>query len=112
MSPPPTSSLVAELESLTDLSNEMTRRAHGHGAYLVWRAQARRIASVLVKSGTVEEVVTATGSGHGVHALTGDGRTALGTRDELLAEPALALLDHTIEAAGKAGTLGVAPRLL
>lgn len=97
MPPPPTSTLIAELESLTDLSREMTRRAQTHGAFLVWRAQARRVASVLLKSGKVEEVATSSGSGHGVHAMTGDGRTALGSRDEFLAEPALTLLDHTVE---------------
>ncbi len=70
---------------------------------------ARRVASVLLKSGKVEEVATSSGSGHGVHAMTGDGRTALGSRDEFLAEPALALLDHTVAAAGAAGLLGVAP---
>jgi len=78
MSPPPTSSLIAELESLTELSREMTRRALKHGAFLVWRAQARRVASVLLKSGKVEEVATSSGSGHGVHVMTDDGRTALG----------------------------------
>jgi len=108
--PPHTSSVIAELDSLTELSQEMTRRAQGRGAFLVWRAQARRIASVLVKSGRVEEVATSSGSGHGVHAMTGDGRTALGSRDEFLAEPALALLDRTIDAASAAASLGVDAR--
>jgi TldD protein len=107
MSPPTTSSLIAELESLTDLSREMTHRAHARGAFLVWRAQARRISSVLLKSGKIEEVVTSSGSGHGVQVMTDDGRTALGSRDEFLAEPALALLEHTIAAANAAGVLGV-----
>jgi TldD protein len=111
MAPPPTSSLIAELAALTDLSKEMTRRARIHGAFLVWRAQARRVASVLLRSGKVEEVVTSSGSGHGVHAMTGDGRTALGSRDEFLAEPALALLEQTIAAAAAARALGVAPTL-
>jgi len=109
MTPPTTSALIAELESLTELSTEMTRRAQLQGAFLVWRAQARRIASVLVKSGRVEEVATSSGSGHGVHAITTEGRTALGSRDEFLAEPALALLDHTIAAASATAALGVAP---
>ena len=109
MAPRPTSSLIAELESLTDLAGEMTRRARMHGASLVWRAQARRVASVLLKSGKVEEVATSSGSGHGVHALTDDGRTALGSRDEFLAEPALALLEQTIAAAAAAVKLGVTP---
>ena len=111
MAPSPTSTLIDELESLTELSTEMTRRASSLGAFLVWRAQARRIASVILKSGKVEDVVTSSGSGHGVHAMTGEGRTALGSRDEFLAEPALALLDHTVAAASAAGLLGVAPSL-
>jgi TldD protein len=111
MLPPPTSSLIAELDSLTDLSRELTRRARALGAFLIWRAQARRVASVLLKSGKVEEVATSSGSGHGVHAMTDDGRTALGSRDEFLPEPALALLDHTVAAAGAAGLLGVAGSL-
>ena len=106
--PPTTSSLIAELESLTDLASAMTRRAKEQGAFLVWRAQARRVASVLLKSGKVEEVITSSGSGHGVHAMTEEGHTALGSRDEFLPEPALALLDRTVEAAKAAGLLGVA----
>jgi TldD protein len=111
MAPPPTSSLIAELDSLTDLSKEMTRRARLRGAFLVWRTQARRVASVQLKSGKVEEVATWSGSGHGAHAMVDDGRTALGSRDELLAEPAIALLEQTIGAAAAAGKLGVAPSL-
>jgi TldD protein len=107
----PTSSLIAELDSLTDLSREMSRRARARGAFLVWRAQTRRVTSVLLKSGKIEEIATSSSSGHGVHAITEDGRTALGSRDEFLAEPALALLDRTIAAAAATGSLGVAPSL-
>jgi TldD protein len=107
MPPPKTSSLVVELESLTDLSREMTLRARRRGAFLVWRAQARSVASVLLKSGKVEEVATSSASGHGVHVMTGEGRTALGSRDEFLAEPALTLLEQTMAAATAAGSLGV-----
>jgi TldD protein len=107
MPPHKTSSLIAELESLTQLSRDLTARAAVRGAFLVWRAQARRIQSVLLRSGRVEEVVTSSGSGHGVHVLTDDGRTALGSRDEFLAGPAVGLLDHTIDAAQAAGLLGV-----
>ena len=49
MAPPPTSTLISELESLTELASEMTRRARVRGAFLVWRAQARRVASVLLR---------------------------------------------------------------
>lgn len=104
----PSSSLTAELESLTGLSREMTRRADARGATLIWRAQARRVSSVLLKSGAIEEVATSSASGHGVHAIAEDGRTALGSRDDFLPEPALALLDQTVAAASAAGSLGVA----
>jgi TldD protein len=107
MPPPETSSLIVELKSLTQLARELKDRARGHGASLVWRAQARRVQSVLIKSGKVEEVATSSGSGHGVQVVTGDGRTALGSRDEFLAEPALALFDSTLAAAQAAGSLGV-----
>lgn len=105
--PPQSSLLIAELDSLTDLSQEMSRRARTSGAFLVWRAQARRVTSVVLKSGRVEEVATSSNSGHGVHVMTDDGRTALGSRDEFLPEPALALLDRTLAAAAAAGSLGV-----
>ncbi len=109
---PKTSSLIAELETLTELSQEMARRARLRGAFLIWRAQARKVSSLVMKSGRVEDVATSTGSGHGVHALTEEGRTALGSRDDFLSEPALALLDRTITAASKAGSLGVAGSVL
>jgi TldD protein len=107
-----TSSLIAELDTLTELSHEMVRRARMRGAFLVWRAQTRRVSSIVMKSGRVEDVATSTASGHGVHALTDEGRTALGSRDDFLGEPALALLDRTIAAASKAGSLGVARSVL
>jgi TldD protein len=107
MSPPYGSPLVADLEALTGLSREMTLRANARGTMLIWRAQARRVSSVLLKSGVVEEVATSSASGHGVHAITEDGRTALGSRDDFLPEPALALLARTIDAASKGRALGV-----
>jgi TldD protein len=110
--PAPTASLVADLESLTGLAEEMTRRARARGAYLIWRVQARRVASLTVKSGKLEEVATSAVSGHGVHAIAEDGRSALGSRDELLEAPALALLDQTIAAAKSAASLGVDPATL
>jgi len=103
-----TSSLISELESLTDLSRDLKDRAKRHGVFLVWRAQARRVTSVLLKSGKVEEVATSSGSGHGVHVITENGRTALGSRDEFLSEPAAAVLDRTVAAAAAGRSLHVA----
>ncbi len=111
MPPQPTLSLIAELESLTGLAGEMTHRARTRGAFLVWRAQARRVTSMLLKSGRIEDVATSSSSGHGIHAMIDDGRTAFGSRDEFLSAPALDLLDDTIAAAAAARTLGVAPSL-
>lgn len=99
--------LVAELDALTDLSREMVTRARARGAGLVWRCQARRVTRVVSRSGRVEEVATSSGSGHGVQAIAEDGRTALGSRDDFLPEPALALLDDTIAASRAGRALGV-----
>jgi TldD protein len=86
----------------------MTGRANALGAMLIWRAQARRLATVFLKSGVIDEVATSSVSGHGVHAITDDGRTALGSRDDFRPEPAIALLDRTIAAASAGRALGVA----
>ena len=107
--PSASSTAVTELESLTGLARAVTDRARADGALVVWRAQVRRIARVFVKAGTVEEVTTSTGSGHGIHAVTDDGHTALGSRDDFLPEPAMELLGRTIAAAKGAAALGVTP---
>jgi TldD protein len=107
MSLPQRASVVADLEALTGLSREMTRRANARGTMLIWRAQVRRVSSVLLKAGVIEEVATSSASGHGVHAITEDGRTALGSRDDFRPEPAIALLEQTIAAASAGSALGV-----
>lgn len=104
---PPVPAQVAELDALTGLSGEMTRRARAAGAMLIWRTQSRRISRLVLKSGRVEDLAVSEASGHGVHAVVEGGRTALGSRDDFLPEPALALLDVTIAAAKTAGGLGV-----
>jgi len=109
--PDTTSSLVAELEGLTALSSELIGRARRQGVFLVWRAQARRIARLTLKSGRVEDVATSSATGHGIHVTTEDGCTALGSRDDFQAEPAAALLDRTVAAASGAASLGVAGRM-
>ena len=109
MSAPRPPRLLAELESLTGLSREIARQARVRGFFVIWRAQARQVARVLVRSGRVEEIATSSGSGHGVHVVTDDGRTALGSRDDFLPEPALALLARTGDVAAASARLGVAP---
>ena len=96
-----------ELDRLTDLSRDLARRATRRGAYLFWRAQVRRIARTVVKSGRVEEVATSTASGQGLQVVTEEGRSALGSRDDFAPDPAIALLTATIDAASSAGSLGV-----
>ncbi|HEX4823735.1 MAG TPA: metallopeptidase TldD-related protein [Candidatus Polarisedimenticolaceae bacterium] len=104
----PASTIVTELEAQTDLAKALIARAQARGAFLIWRAQATRAARLLVRSGRVEEAVVAQGSGHGVHAVLDDGRSAFGSRDDFGPEPSAALLDATIDAASSGGALGVA----
>jgi len=99
---------VTELESQTDLAEALMARARARGAFLIWRAQASRASRILVRSGRVEEAIVSAGSGHGLHAVLDDGRSAFGSRDDFRPEPAAALLDATIGAASAASALGVA----
>ena len=101
--------IVAELDGLTGLAGALADRARAAGASLIWRAQARAATQVVVRSGRAEEVATSSGSGHGIHVITGEGRTAFSSRDDFAPEPAMELLDRTIAAAAATGDLGVAP---
>jgi TldD protein len=105
--PSASSTAVIDLESLTALARGMIDRAQRAGAFLIWRAQERRLSRVVVKAGKVEDVATSSASGHGVHVVTESGHTALGSRDDFLEDPALALLDRTVAAAKSAARLGV-----
>jgi len=102
--------ILSSLNDLDPLAAALADRACARGAYLIWRAQARRISRVLVKSGRVEDVATSSGSGHGIQIVTGDARTALASRDDFRPEEALALLDHAVDAATAASALASAPR--
>ena len=104
--------ILSSLNDLDPLAAALADRACARGAYLIWRAQARRISRVLVKSGRVEDVATSSGSGHGIQIVTGDARTALASRDDFRPEEALALLDHAVDAATAASALGVGPATL
>jgi TldD protein len=106
---PDPSRLVSELEQLSGLARALGDRARRRGAFLIWRAQARAVTRVAVKSGRVEDVSTSSGSGHGVHVLTSEGRTALASRDDFLPGPAEELFDRAATAAEAAAGLGVDP---
>ena len=101
--------MIHELEPLTGLSAEMIRRAERAGVSLIWRAQARRACQTLVRNGKVESATASSSTGHGVHVFTSEGHSVLGSRDDFLPGPAIALLDHLIGAAKQAGRLSLEP---
>jgi TldD protein len=92
--------MIAELDTLTDLGAEMTRRADAAGVSLIWRAQVRSTRSVLVRNGKAENSSAASVAGHGVQVLTDAGHSALASRDDFRPEPALKLLQRAIDTAG------------
>lgn len=104
--------MVPVLEDLTGLGAELARRARSRGLGIVWRAQARRVLRVTVHRGRIEDLALSRASGHGIHVVTGEGRTALGSRDDFREDEALALFEHTATAAEAALDLGVEPRPL
>jgi TldD protein len=97
--------MISGLLDLDDLGAEMTRRARGRGAFLIWRAQARSAHSVIVRDGKIESTSTATVSGHGAQVITEQGQTALASRDDLRREPALELLDQGLDVASRGTAL-------
>jgi len=100
------------LISLDPVASALVERARVRGAYLIWRAQERTCARVLVRAGRVEDVATSVSSGHGIHVVDEHGGGALASRDDFHGEPALGLFDRALEAAGHAHRLGVPPAFL
>jgi TldD protein len=101
--------MIAELDALEPIGKELSRRARAAGVLLIWRAQARSGRQVLVRRGKTESTSVTSSSGHGLQVVTGEGRTALASRDDLRAEPALELLDRVIGIAERGGSLGLSP---
>ena len=99
--------MIEELHTLTDLGEEMSRRARAAGALLIWRAQARTVRGILVRSGKPEDTRVTSLSGHGVQVFTSEGGTALASRDDFGPEPAVALLDRVIGIARQGDRLGL-----
>ncbi len=85
----------------------MTRRARAAGVMLIWRTQSYSSRRILVRDGKTETTSVASGSGHGVHVVTSEGRTALASRDDFREDAALSLLDRTVEVAGQAQRLEI-----
>lgn len=100
--------MIDELEALTALGGALVRRARSKGLRLVWRAQARRYARVVVRDGRTEETVRVRASGHGIQIVDDAGRTVLGSRDDFETDAALALLDRLADADRHAASLGIA----
>jgi TldD protein len=99
--------MLRALERLDDLGSELTRRARAAGVLLIWRAQERIVRSVIVRSGRPEGTSAVSVAGHGAQVVTESGANALSSRDDLRPEPAMAMLDETIEAAGRGEAMGL-----
>jgi TldD protein len=106
---PAAPSVIGELEGLTPLAAELSRRAGATGVTAIWRAQARRVRRVLVREGRTEETSSSSISGQGIQVFTEQGHTALGSRDDFDPEAALTLLDRVTAVAHKAPALGTSP---
>ncbi len=100
---------IDDLEPLSALASELSRRARAAGAMLVWRAQSRSTGQVVVRGGKVEGQAAASVSGHGVQVYTEDGRTALASRDDFEPDAAVDLLARAIAAARSGTRLGLVP---
>jgi TldD protein len=99
--------VIEDLSALGDLPQVLVRRAQGADVYLVWRAQARTVRRVVVREGRVEETSASSQSGIGLQVFTEDGVTALASRDDLLPDAALPLLEGAVRAARGGGALGL-----
>ena len=96
-----------DLAALGDLPETLVRRAQDAGVYLVWRAQSRSVRRVVVRERRVEETSASSLSGIGLQVFDAEGTTALASRDDLLPDAALPLLDAAVRAARGGGALGV-----
>jgi len=99
--------MITELEALSSLGDEMSRRARSAGVLLIWRVQSRSVRRIVVREGKTEGSAVVSSSGHGVQIATDDGRTALASRDDLRPEAALKLLERAVEIGSRAERLGI-----
>jgi TldD protein len=99
--------LIPELEALTALGGEMSRRARSAGMLLIARAQCRTARGVMVRRGKVEGASISSSGGQGLHVVTPEGRTALASRDDFRPDETLLLLGRVIETAGQSAGLRI-----
>ncbi len=99
--------MLEELEGLGPLGAALADRATSAGALLIWRAQARAVQRVLVRSGRTEDTGVTSSSGHGVQVFAETGGTALASRDDFREQPALELLDRAVAVARERERLGL-----
>lgn len=86
--------MLDALDRLDGLTESLAARARRDGGTIIWRAQTTRSAGVIVRDGKIESASTSSISGQGVQRIAADGATAIGSRDDLEVEPALAILDR------------------
>jgi len=99
--------MIEELDNLTSIGEEMTRRARASGTLLIWRAQVAGSRHVVVRDGKPEVSAVSSASGHGVQVVTPEGQVALASRDDFVPERALALLERVTRTAAQAARLGL-----
>ena len=100
--------MLSELDSLTSLGGEMSRRARAAGVLLIARAQSRSVRRIQVRQGKPESSSVSSSSGQGLQVVTDEGRSALASRDDLRADETLAMLDRVIGAASRGSDLQLA----
>ncbi len=76
------------------------------GVYAIVREQEKRVLSITVQNGRIEEIGSAHSGGAGFHLFAQDGRSAFGCSDGFGPEEALEVLRSTAAAAAAAGALG------
>jgi len=99
--------MSSDLAGLDSLGAEISRRAAAAGVLAIWRCQERSVRRVLVRNGRAESTSAVSLGGHGIQVVNAEGYGALASRDDLRAEPALALLDRVIDVAARGRTLGL-----
>jgi TldD protein len=99
--------MSSPLAKVDSLGEEIGRRARGAGVLAIFRTQDRSVYRVLVREGRPESTSAVSSSGYGIQVVNDDGYTALGGRDDLRQEPALALFERVVDVAGRGATLGL-----
>ena len=99
--------MESQLTRIDSLGDEIARRARSAGVLAIFRTQDRSVRRVLVREGRPESTSAVSSSGYGIQVVNSDGFTAMGGRDDLREEPALALLERVVDVAGRGAALGL-----